>query len=375
MDHRERVLTAIAREEADRVPVDMGSVGGLIVDPAYFSVLDLLGLDRSVAPYRNGSTANYYDERLLEIFDVDFRHVWLTSPDKPKNVRHPDGTVTDMWGITWSAEGSYPVVFPLKGKSEREILDYKWPVLKDWNTDDLKERARRYYEETDYAVVAKAVFDGSGFMERCYCMRSIDDFFIDMIENEDLVRFMVDKFCENEIQMWDMYLDAVGPYIHITQRLSDLGTQTGLFISPEHYRKYFKPADDKVYRFIKSKAPHVKIWFHACGAIEPLIGDFIDLGVDILNPVQPLCFGMESEKIKAKYGDRLCFHGGIDLQRAMPGSLEDVREEVKRRISAFAPGGGYILAAANHIQKDTPAENIVGLYRFAKEYGQYPLTD
>ena len=374
MKHRERVLTAIAREEADRVPIDLGSVGGLIVDEAYFKVLDMLGLDRSVQPYRNGSTANYYDERLLEEFDSDCRHVWLDSPDKPKSVKHPDGTVTDMWGIKWSAEGSYPVEFPLKGKTEQEIMNYKWPVLKGWNTDALKARAKHYYEETDYAVVAKAVFDGSGLMERSYYMRSIDELFIDMIENEDLVHYLVEKFVENEIQMWDMYLDAVGPYINIVQRLSDLGTQTGLFISPDHYRKFFKPGDDKVYRFIKSKAPHVKIWFHACGAIEPLINDFIDLGVDILNPVQPLAAGMESEIIKAKYGDKLCFHGGIDLQRAMPGSLEDVREEVKRRISAFGKGGGYIIAAANHIQKDTPAENIIGLYRFAKEYGKYPLS-
>ena len=374
MNHRERVLTAIAREEADRVPVDLGGVGGLIVDPAYFAVLDMLGLDRSVEPYRSGSTANYYDERVLEAFDTDFRHVWLASPDKPKSVSHPDGTVTDMWGITWGPEGSYPVDFPLKGKSGQEIMDYKWPELTDWNTDGVRERARRYFEETDYAVVAKSVLDGAGIFERCYYMRSIDEFFVDMADDEDLVMYMINRICEIELKMWDMYLDAVGPYVQIVQRATDLGTQTGLLISPEYYRKYLKPVDDKVYRFIKSKAPHVKLWFHSCGAIEPLIEDFIDIGVDILNPIQPLCLGMEPEQIKARYGDRLCFHGGIDVQQAMPGSLEDVRTEVKARIRALAPGGGYIVGAANHIQKDTPPENIIGMYRFAKEYGKYPLT-
>jgi len=375
MKHRDRVLKTINLEEADRIPLDLGSVAGLIVDPVYFELLDLLGFDRSVRPYRSGSTANYYDERLLERFDIDFRHIWLDSPDKPKSIKHDDGSVTDMWDITWSPEGSWPVVFPLKGKSAQEISAHKWPDLKSWNTDAIKARARHLFEDTDYAVVAKAVFDGAGILERCYYLRSIDEFFIDMMENEDLVQFMLDKICDIEIQMWDMFLDAVGPYVQIVQRASDLGTQTGLFISPALFQKYLKPAEERVFRFIKSKAPHVKFWFHACGAIEPLINDFIELGVDVLNPVQPLATGMESNDLKKKYGNRLCFHGGIDIQRALPGSLEDVREEVRNRVSAFAPGGGYILAAANHIQKDTPPENIAELYDYACEYGTYPIQN
>jgi uroporphyrinogen decarboxylase len=299
--------------------------------------------------------------------------VWLFSPDKPKSVRHEDGTVTDYWGITWSAEGSYPVYFPLKGKSEQDIMNYPWPDPRNWDTSALKERARYLYENTDYAITAKAVFDGAGIFERCYYLRSIDEFFIDLMENEDLIFHMVEKICNIEIQLWDMYLDAVGPYVHIVQRLADLGTQKSLFISPELFRKYFKPAEERVYRFIKSKAPHVKCWFHSCGAVEPLIGDLIELGVDILNPVQPLADGMDSAGLKKKYGDRLCFHGGIDLQRALPGSKADTIAEVERRINAFAPGGGYILAPANHIQKDTPPENVLALYKHARKYGKYPI--
>ena len=371
--HRERVMAAIDLREPDRVPLDLGSTGSLIVDPVYHRLRRLLGFDGEIQPYRQGSTANFYDEMILEAFDVDFRHLWLSSPDKPKSVLHDDGTVTDLWGITWSAEGSYPVHFPLKGLSSSEIMDFKWPVVKNWNTDALRERARRLFEETDYAVVAKAVLDGAGIFERCYYLRSIDELFMDMVDDEDLTRHVIDKVADVEIAMWDMYLDAVGPYVQIIQRAADLGTQNGLFISPEMFRRFFKPAEDRVYSFIKSKAPHVKIWFHSCGAIEPLIGDFLELGVDILNPVQPLCTGMDSFELKRKYGKRLCFHGGIDLQKAMPGSLDDVVAEAEKRIRAFAPGGGYILAPANHIQKDTPPENIVALYRHAAEFGRYPI--
>lgn len=372
--HRERVIAAIDRIETDRVPLDMGSTGGLLVDPVYFKVKELLGFKDDIKPYRSGSTANYYDERILEALDIDFRHLWLASPDKPKSKVNEDGTVTDNWNITWSKEGSYPVIFPLKGLSAAEIANYKWPEPKGWNTDELRERARHYYEDTDYCVVAKAVLDGAGILERCYYLRSIDDFFIDMIEDEDLVQYIIDKIVNIEISLWDMYLDAVGPYVQIIQRAADLGTQTSLFISPGLYRKYFKPAEDKVFTFIKSKAPHVKIWFHSCGAVEPLIPDLIELGVDILNPVQPLCRGMDSFDLKKKYGHKLCFHGGIDIQKALPGTKKDIIREVETRIKALGPGGGYILAPANHIQKDTPPENVITMYRHAAEYGKYPLN-
>jgi uroporphyrinogen decarboxylase len=366
-------MAAINRQEPDKVPIDLGGTAGLLVDNVYFKVCELMGFKEKIEPYRIGATANYYDERLLEAFDVDFRHLWLSSPDKPKSVRNPDGTTTDYWGAIWNPEGAFPVIFPLKGLSEQEIVNYNWPNPKNWDTTALRERARHYYEDTDYAVVAKSVMDSTGIFERCYCMRTIDEFFIDMATDEDVAFFIINKIAEIEMQLWDMYLDAVGPYVQIIQRVSDFGTQSSLFISADFYRKFFKPTEDKVYSFIRSKAPHVKIWYHSCGAIEPLINDFIDLGVNILNPIQPLCPGMESDILKKKYGDKLCFHGGIDLQKALPGTKEDTLREVKRCIKSLAPGGGYLLAPANHIQNDVPPENVLTLYESARKFGNYPI--
>jgi uroporphyrinogen decarboxylase len=178
---------------------------------------------------------------------------------------------------------------------------------------------------------------------------------------------------EVEMAYWKLFLNAVGPYVHIIQRASDLGTQLSPFISPRMYRELLKPVESRIMAYIRSLAPKAKLWFHSCGAVSDLIDDFIDIGVEILNPVQPLATGMDSFTLKKRYGDRLCFHGGIDLQEALPGSGEDVRREVETRISALGPGGGYILAPANHIQNDTPAENVVLLYEHAKTCGTYPL--
>jgi uroporphyrinogen decarboxylase len=374
MTHRERVLTAIRRQQPDRVPLDLGSVGGFMVDEVYHGVRGLLRLDDSVKPYRSGSSANYYDERLLEHFDIDFRHLWFSSPDKPKRQRLADGTVLDEWGILWSPAGSYPAVFPLRSAGLSEIEKHPWPFPgRSWDLEALNRRARYLFEQTDYAVVAKGVLDGAGIFERCCYLRTYEEFLMDMCVNERLAQALIDRVTDVELVLWELYLEAVGPYIHIVQRASDFGTQQSLLMSPELYRKFIKPAYKKVFDFIKRKAPQAKLWFHSCGAIRPLIEDFLDYGVDILNPVQPLAAGMDSVALKRDFGDRLCFHGGIDLQKAMVGTREDVRAEVKARLFGLGIGGGYIVAPANHIQEDTPAENVVELYRFAKECGTYPL--
>lgn len=374
MTHRERVLAAISLREPDRVPLDFGSVGGLMVDELYHRVRELLGLDDSVDPYRSGSSANYYDERILAAFDVDFRHLWLSSPDRPARRRLPGGQVVDEWGITWSPEGSYPEVFPLRGAGLADIERHPWPLpRRGWNLDSLHDRARLLREDTDFAVVAKGVLDGAGIFERCCYLRGYDEFLVDMCTDEPLALALIQRVTEVELALWDMYLDATGPWVDIVQRASDLGTQTSLMISPRLYRRFLVPAEKRVFDLIRRKAPGAAIWFHSCGAVRPLVGDFLDLGVTILNPVQPLAAGMESGGLKRDWGSRLCFHGGIDLQEAMPGTLDDVRAEVRRRILSLGPGGGYILAPANHLQKDTPARNVVELYRFAAEFGRYPL--
>jgi uroporphyrinogen decarboxylase len=129
-----------------------------------------------------------------------------------------------------------------------------------------------------------------------------------------------------------------------------------------------KPRHRRLIEFIKKKAPSAKVHLHSCGSVRDFIPDFIDVGIEVLHPVQPSAAKMDSYSLKQEFGRDLIFHGGIDIQFALPGSLEGVRNEAKERIDALGASGGYILAPSNNIQSDTPPENIVTLYQFAQDY-------
>jgi uroporphyrinogen decarboxylase len=145
-------------------------------------------------------------------------------------------------------------------------------------------------------------------------------------------------------------------------------------MSPDIYRKMIKPRHGRIIAAIK-RHTDAKIYMHSDGAIFDLIPDLIDAGVDILNPVQPLAAGMDSHRLKEAFGDRLCFHGGIDQQQVLAfGTPADVEEEVRKRIQALGPGGGYIIAPSNNLQPDASPENIIALFRAARKWGKYPIS-
>lgn len=154
----------------------------------------------------------------------------------------------------------------------------------------------------------------------------------------------------------------------------DFGTQRGMLIYPQIWRRIFKPRYARVFRELKELNPAIKIAYHSCGSIVPIIPDLIEIGLDILNPLQPRAAGMDGKILKKKYGDRLSFFGAIDEQKVLPfKSPEEVKEEVRVKISDLAPGGGYILAPAHNIQPDTPLENIFAMYEAVNEHGRYPI--
>jgi uroporphyrinogen decarboxylase len=154
----------------------------------------------------------------------------------------------------------------------------------------------------------------------------------------------------------------------------DLGTQNGLMMSPEIYRKLIKPAEKRVWEFIKTKTSAF-LFLHSCGSVRKLIPDFIELGVDILNPVQISAKDMIPKELKREFGRDLTFWGGgCDTQKVLPfGTTEEVEEEVKRRISEFAPGGGFVFNPVHTIQPKVPAENIIRMFDTAKKHGTYPI--
>lgn len=379
MTHRNRVLTTLNLEEPDRVPIDIGSSVNNMNDGIYFKVKEYLGIEVDAKPFRGLMTATYYDERVLDALDVDIRHVWLNDPVEYLAVTDESFDpmrYTDDWGVQIQREegrGAFHVQPPLKDADLDGLDSYAWPDTKaPIRIEGLEERVKRIYDEGEYAIASNIVGHGGLLEHGCY-LRGTEQFLMDLLIDKEMAAKLLDKLTDIFIGLYDTLLSAAGSYLDLVYWAEDFGSQTGMLISEELYLEFFKERHYKIFNYIKSRSPQVKLLFHSCGAVYPLIHHLIDIGVDVLNPLQPLATGMDSGEIKKKFGDRLCFCGAVDIQKALPGNLEDVEQEVKRRIRQLAPGGGYILAPANYIQNNTPPENVVQLCKMAHKYGKYPL--
>jgi uroporphyrinogen decarboxylase len=169
-------------------------------------------------------------------------------------------------------------------------------------------------------------------------------------------------------------LDLVGDRVDVVFLGDDLGTQLGPQVSPELYRKYIKPQHRRIFDVYHAKSK-AKVLLHSCGSVAALIPDLIEIGVDILNPVQVRASGMDPAKLKREYGRDLTFWGGVDTQEVLPrGKVADVWAEVGLRIRQMGSGGGYVLNSVHNVQPDVPPENVVAMFEAARELGRYPLT-
>jgi uroporphyrinogen decarboxylase len=374
LSHRERVARVLAHEEPDRVPLDLMGHASLILDDMYFRLRDHLGIQGDIPPFREGSTANYYDERILRRFDIDFRRLMLPTTRAAKIQHRPDGSFTNYWGITYARTGAFvnTVDSPLREATTASDADeFSWPDARQlYHIEGLRDQAQDMYENSDYALVARNPLT-CGFLDRSCQLRRMDQFLMDLILNPELCHRILDHLLRFFTDVYDLFLDAVGPYVSIVEFGDDLGAQNNLLISPATYREFIKPRHKALFHFIKSKAPHVKIFLHTDGAVFDIIPDLIEVGVDILNPIQTSVAGMDPARLKQNFGNRLVFHGAVE-QKAVEGDLDDIVNEVKLRIDQFGPGGGYILAPCNHIIQ-CPPENVVALYETARQYGAYPL--
>lgn len=371
LTHRERVLLTLDHKEADRIPVDLMGSATLIADETYFKLLRYLKINKSAIPWRKGFTANYYDERVLSYFDIDFRRLFMPLTPAGEMKFIDEGTYICPWGIKWQKKGQYihsenP---PLADLDIDAIINYAWPEPeKVWNPRGLREKAEYLYKNTPYALVARNPVT-FGLLDRGCSLRGMEQFMMDLACNPDLARVIIDKIANVHLGMYDLFLKEIGDYVEIIETADDFGGQEHLLISPDYYRVFFKPAQKEINSLIKKRAPGSRIFFHSDGAIKKIIPDLIEIGIDILNPVQPSAAGMESKKLKEEFGKELVFHGGID-QVAQEGSTDDIIEEVRTRINALAPDGGYILSSCNIIL-GAPSANIVAMFSEAVQYGAY----
>jgi uroporphyrinogen decarboxylase len=373
MDHRQRVLDAINHIEPDRVPTALwGSAYG-VTDPLYFNLLKSLGLGDALSPFRTrkGHTINYYDDRVLEALNVDVRHVDCGFTD----LGGPSAGGLDCWGIRYDQSGIYLTAsgHPLEKAGIEDLENYPWPEVEPYlRRREVLERARFLKENTDYAVVGRA-FDSFGPFERCCALRGTATFLMDLAENEVFASLMIQKVSDVLCAGMQIYLEDAGKYLDIIELPGDDYAALRPIISPRMFDLYFAPAWRRIIKIIKEPAPQCKILFHSDGNMEPFLGRLIDLGVNIFHCLEPLP-SVDFSKIKQIYGGKLCFLGAIDIKEAMQADEVRVAAEVKRRIRELAGGGGYILAPANHLQPDVPAENVIALFRLARKYGSYPLN-
>jgi uroporphyrinogen decarboxylase len=166
----------------------------------------------------------------------------------------------------------------------------------------------------------------------------------------------------------------VGEYLDVFQLADDLAMQNGPYMSPDLYREMIKPYQIELFRFVKALTP-AKIYYHSCGSVTMLLDDLIEVGVDILNPVQVSADNMETDRLKRRFGNRLSFWGAMDTTEILPnGTADDVRNEVRRIIRDLAPGGGFVLASVHNLQSDIPPENIIAMFETASQYGKYPIS-
>ncbi len=260
------------------------------------------------------------------------------------------------------------VYHPLSNVETLDQLDkFAFPELDEEELNFAKAEAIRLYEGTDKALCG--IFQGNVFeMGQLYWgyQQFLENLMLEPELTESYFRRRTDAFLRD----LDKYLDAVGPYIQIINFCDDLGTQQSLLISPQTYRDIIKPCHAELFARVKKKAPHVKVFFHSCGAVYPLIPDFIEIGVDILNPVQITASGMDPARLKREFGKRLVFWGGgVDTQSVLNGGSEaQVRQMAREMLDIFAPGGGYVFSQVHNIESCVPAENVLAAFETAKSY-------
>jgi len=367
---RERVETALAHREPDRIPFDLGSTGSTgIATQAAEGIFRARGWDASrlwVGDLKQG-LAGLDDEALSEL-GVDTRGIQRKSGSGWTLEISEDAagtrSFTDEWGIGWrkTRESRYydMASHPLADASSAEDLAaHPWPDPVDpVRLEGISERAEVISDGLGCAAVLGSIV--VGVFESSWYMRGLEAMFMDMALRPQLAGALLDRLVEIKMAFWDKVLPLVAGKVSVVREGDDLGSQSGLLMSPEMYRDIVKPRHKRLFSFIKERCGGAKLFFHSCGAIRELIPDLIEIGVDILNPVQVSAAGMDTGRLKAEFGSDITFWGGgVDTQKVLPyGTPGEVREEVRRRVGDLAPGGGFVFATVHNIQGDVPLANI-----------------
>ena len=383
MTSRERVQAVLHHEIPDRVPIIIGvsNATGIKMRP-YREIKKIMGIegdDNYIYDWPELGTA-LPDERILQRLHSDVRGVLDRFPkavyDRAKS-RPAHSPFFDDWGNGQKEIGPdnwYPGVHPMPDAKTIEDLDkFPWPDMDDpFRTSHVRQQALKLHEENQYAILATPwlMFP----FERAIGLQGMETFLSNMAMEPDFAQELLNRITKLCLTNMGHFLDQCGDVIDMIKIGDDLGTQENLMISPRMYRRMLKPLHAELIDLIKQKTK-AKVFFHTDGDVFNLIEDFIEIGVDILNPIQTSAGRMSNlEELKKQYDKRIVFCGAVDTQKVLPnGTPEQVRQEVKRVIDILGNGGGYMLATVHTVMNEVPAENILAMVDAVEEFGRYPL--
>lgn len=383
MKPRERVLCAIERNGPDRVPIDFGGACWSIVDSPhmphrpYCELCRYLGIEDYEEPSSEPLMyeVNNVDERIKRQFGVDIRYMY--PHDLPFRYDPQGGAIVGTYGVRMKPIGYYgtPDRYPMREFSTvEEIEDYAdWPDPDHpvYQQEGLREEALAFRERfEEYAIGIELGGLCGVLFDQAELMFGIDRWLFNLRHRPDLHHAWMNKYFRVTDRIVENILTQVGDIVDIVTIANDFGTQQGPYVSHDDYVKHLKPYEVRLVARIRKWAPNVKILMHSCGSIYTIIRDRAEMGVDVLNPMNPLAKNMDAEYLKEHFGDIISFHGGIDIQRLLPfGTPKEIRQEVKRLIKIWMPTGGWIAASSHNIQPDTAPENIVAMFEALQEFG------
>ena len=407
MTSRERVLTALNHQQPDMVPIDLGAHRSSgIAAIAYAKLKNALGISSGdIYVYDMVQQLAIVEPEVLDAVGADaieMGRAFMLEDTQWKLWILPDGTPCKIPGFIniekrdhdWYLLSDDGVDLAIQKKGCLYFEQIYWPWadrnMTEQDFSDIEEAfqytmwtgiaspgghipldnqglqilsvgAARLRHSTDRAIIGLFggnLFEGPQFLYR------MDNYFLNLGMYPDACIRLSEALCEFYLSNLEKWLKAVGPHIDIIMFGDDLGGQNGPLISPQMYREYYKPFHSKMWRTVKKRAPHVAVQLHSCGGIEPLLNDLIEAGLEIVNPVQISCKGMDAMELKKKYGNRLVFWGGgCDTGHILPHATPDeVKKHVKEQVSILSPDGGFVFQQVHNILADVPPENIIAMY-------------
>jgi uroporphyrinogen decarboxylase len=260
---------------------------------------------------------------------------------------------------------TYPLA---QAETPADVIQYPFPEPDSpGRYHAARETIDRYSDQ--YAVVADLE---TVMFETAWYLVGFEKFLTDLVREAEYISVLLDRILEYHLIIAKRLIELGADIIWAGD---DFGTQKGMLMSPELWRRHFKPRIEYLFQKFKQFKPDIKIAWHSCGSILPIIPDFIDIGLDILNPIQPKAAGMGPRALKNLFGDRLSFFGGIDIQHLIPfGTPNEIRQGVWETASILAEGGGYLAGPAHNIQDDTPVENILVFFSACRDFRFNPVS-